>query len=45
MAERGAEPDRPGAPREERWRRLYALVLGFLAAEIAGLWVLEHVFR
>ena len=38
----GAEP---GERREERWRRLYALVLGALVLEIAGLWVLERVFR
>jgi len=30
---------------DERWGRLYALVLGALAIEIAGLWVLERVFR
>ena len=30
---------------DERWSRLYALVLGALALEIAGLWVLEKVFR
>ena len=30
---------------EERWGRLYALVLAALALEIAGLWVLERVFR
>jgi len=30
---------------EERWGRLYMLVLGALALEIAGLWVLERVFR
>jgi hypothetical protein len=46
-----AEPVRPGAPLrrstggEERWGRLYALLLGALALEIAGLWVLERVFR
>ena len=40
---RGGEPeDGPGA---ERWGRLYALLLGALALEIAGLWVLERVFR
>lgn len=32
-------------PAEERWGRLYALVLGALAVEIAALWVLERVFR
>ena len=37
------EPEaRPG---EERWGRLYALVLGALAVEIVALWVLERVFR
>jgi hypothetical protein len=30
---------------EERWGRLYALVIVALAVEIAGLWVLERVFR
>ena len=30
---------------EGHWGRLYALVLGVLALELAGLWVLEHVFR
>jgi len=30
---------------EERWSTLYALVLAALALEIAGLWVLERVFR
>lgn len=46
-----AEPDRSGAPvrrptgGQERWGRLYALLLGALALEIAGLWVLERVFR
>lgn len=38
----------PGAgPRdgEERWGRLYAIVLAALALEIAGLWVLERIFR
>jgi hypothetical protein len=34
----------PGAE-AERWGRLYALLLGALALEIAGLWVLERVFR
>jgi hypothetical protein len=33
----------PSAP--ERWGRLYALVLGVLALEIAALWVLARVFR
>ena len=28
-----------------RWRRLYLLVLGVLAAEIAGLWLLSLAFR
>ena len=46
-----AEPGPPGAPvrrstgGEERWGRLYALLLGALVLEIAGLWVLERVFR
>jgi hypothetical protein len=50
-----AEPGRPGGPgepggetpdaEESRWGRLYGLVLGMLALEIAGLWVLELVFR
>ena len=31
--------------RGERWGRLYALVIAALAVEIAGLWVLERVFR
>jgi hypothetical protein len=39
-----AEPE-PGEAGEERWGRLYALLLGALALEIAGLWVLERVFR
>lgn len=30
---------------KERWDRLYALVLGALTLEIAGLWLLERVFR
>jgi hypothetical protein len=30
---------------DERWDRLYALVLAALAIEIVGLWVLERVFR
>ncbi len=39
-------PEADGAPgREERWRRLYALVLGALVLEIVGLWVLGQVFR
>jgi hypothetical protein len=38
----GVEDAEPG---EERWGRLYALVLAALALEIAGLWVLERVFR
>jgi len=38
-----AEP--PPPPGEERWNRLYALVLGALALEIAALWVLERAFR
>jgi hypothetical protein len=45
---RGAEPGEAPAPRpggEERWRRLYFLVLGVLAVEIAALWVLARVFR
>ena len=29
----------------ERWDRLYALVLGVLALEIAGLWILARVFE
>ena len=32
-------------PAEERWGRLYALVLGALVVEIAMLWILERVFR
>jgi hypothetical protein len=36
-----AEESEPG----ERWARLYALVIAVLAVEIAGLWVLERVFR
>ena len=35
----------PGEGGQERWGRLYALVLAALALEIAGLWVLERVFR
>jgi hypothetical protein len=35
------EPEDGGA----RWGRLYALLLGALALEITGLWVLEQVFR
>jgi hypothetical protein len=30
---------------DERWGRLYAVVLVALAIEIVGLWVLERVFR
>lgn len=37
----GAEPH----DGNERWARLYALVLAALALEIIGLWVLERVFR
>ena len=37
----GAEPE----DGEARWGRLYALLLGALALEIAGLWVLERVLR
>jgi len=33
----------PGPP--ERWGRLYALVLGVLVLEIAGLWVLARAFQ
>ena len=49
-----AEPGRPGAPvaqgaegeaEQGRWGWLYGLVLGVLAVEIAGLWILEQVFR
>ncbi|HVP61553.1 MAG TPA: hypothetical protein VMT11_13395 [Myxococcaceae bacterium] len=41
-----AEPRVTGPEREPgRWGRLYALVLGALALEIIGLWVLERVFR
>ena len=36
-----AEESEPG----ERWGRLYALVIAALVLEIAGLWVLERVFR
>jgi len=39
---RGVEGEGEG---ETRWGRLYALLLGALALEIAGLWVLERVFR
>jgi len=39
---RVGEPAEGGEP---RWGRLYALVLAALALEIAGLWVLERVFR
>ena len=42
VAEQGAER---GEPRDERWGRLYALVLGALVLEIAALWVLERLFR
>ena len=42
VAERGAAQ---GEPRDERWGRLYALVLGALVLEIAALWVLERLFR
>ncbi len=34
-----------GEPTPERWGRLYAVVLGALALEIALLWALERVFR
>jgi len=44
VAERDPEPER-AEPRDERWGRLYALVIGALVLEIAGLWVLERVFR
>ena len=37
------EPE--AGPGEERWGRLYALVLGVLALEIAGLWMLSRVFE
>ena len=37
------EPE--AGPGEERWGRLYTLVLGALAVEIAALWVLAQVFR
>ena len=37
------EPE--AGPGEERWGRLYALVIGVLAVEIAALWVLGQVFR
>jgi hypothetical protein len=41
-----AEPQVTGPEREpERWGRLYALVLGVLALEIAALWMLGQVFR
>jgi hypothetical protein len=33
----------PGA--QERWGRLYAIVLGVLVVEIAGLWALARVFQ
>ena len=39
--EAGAEPH----DGEERWGRLYAVVLAALALEIAALWVLERVFQ
>jgi hypothetical protein len=35
----------PGEAGHQRWGQLYALVLAALALEIAGLWVLERVFR
>lgn len=35
----------PVEARQERWSRLYALVLGVLALEIAGLWVLARAFN
>lgn len=39
-------PEADGASRrEERWGRLYGLVLGALVLEIAGLWVLGRVFQ
>jgi hypothetical protein len=44
VAETARGPE-PGEPPEQRWGRLYALVIGALALEIAGLWVLERVFR
>jgi len=44
---RGAEPDRRrrDGGGERRWRWLYLVVLGVLAAEIAGLWALSLAFR
>jgi hypothetical protein len=47
----GPEPTAAGTASTEeegphgRWGRLYALVLGVLALEIAGLWVLARAFR
>jgi hypothetical protein len=40
---RVGEPE--AGPAGERWGRLYAVVIGVLALEIAALWVLGQVFR
>jgi hypothetical protein len=42
---RVGEPEAQAPPSPERWGRLYAMVLGVLALEIAGLWVLARVFE
>jgi len=42
---RVGEPAAQAPSSAERWGRLYALVLGVLALEIAGLWVLARVFE
>jgi len=39
------EPDPLPADLDTRWGRLYGLVLAALALEIAGLWLLEWVYR
>jgi hypothetical protein len=41
VGEPGAEAQSP----PERWGRLYALVLGVLALEVAGLWLLARAFE
>ena len=38
------EPELP-ADADTRWGRLYGLVLAALALEIAGLWLLERIYR
>ncbi|HXX30164.1 MAG TPA: hypothetical protein VEJ89_05550 [Myxococcaceae bacterium] len=41
-----AEPEADGrAPGPGTWRRLYLLVLGVLAVEIALLWALARAYR